>query len=90
MGTRSRTGTRGKQARSRAGTHAHPAPNSGTPVRNPQGVDGFNALPDENAEQGQYRNELARVGIQHEASNRDLGCWNADQGDPDLVAPLFP
>jgi len=52
-------------------------------------MDGVDALPDEDAEEGEYGDEFARAGIQHETSDIDTGSSPDDRGDTGLGGVTF-
>ena len=54
---------------SEPGRDAHSTSHRGASVRDTESVDGIDALPDQNARPGEYRDESARVGVQHEAND---------------------
>src|ERR1700732_578560 len=65
-------------ARSQSGQDARPPPDRGASVRDHQGVDGGDALPNENVTESGDRNGIARAGLQHEARDADSGRWRID------------
>ena len=52
-------------------------------------LDGLNALPDQNAGSGEYRDESARAGVQHEAHDEHDGYETAHRGDGGVESPFF-
>ena len=67
--------------------HAATARHRGAPLRHDQVLDGLDALPDEDATQGASRDEPARSGLQHEASDQPDRNRETRGGDPG-VGPL--
>ena len=51
-------------------------------------MDGIGPLPDEDAEEGEYGDEFACAGVQHETSDIDTGSRPDDRGDTGLEKPL--
>ena len=64
-----------------------------TTVEHPFGtlesVDGIDPLPHQNARQGEYRDESARVGVQHEANDEYYGYKISHRGDRGIKKPLL-
>ena len=53
-------------------------------------MDGIDALPDQNITAGKYRDELACVGVQHEANDEHHRHETADRGDQGIKGPFLP
>ena len=51
-------------------------------------MDGVDPLPDEDAAEGEYRDESARSGVQHETRDDDLGYCSLDEGYAGLKPSL--
>src|SRR3954454_5022216 len=80
VGTRGRAGHHATTPRSGTGKDGGSAGNGRTPVRHHQGLDGVNALSDQDAAQGQHGDEPPRTGLQSEARDEDPGGRAADGG----------
>ena len=84
-GSRSSAGTSGSQP----GYDAHPSCHRGTPVRHLESVDGIDALHDQNAGSGEYRDESARAGVQHEANDEHYGPEIPHRGNRGIESPFL-
>ena len=61
----------------------------GAPVRYLESLDGLDALPDQNAGSGEYRDESARAGVQHEANDEYYRYKISYRGDGGIKKPLL-
>jgi len=58
-------------------------------VRYAESLDGIDSLPDQSARPGEYRDEPARVGVQHEANDEHPWVENSHRGDRGIGKPFL-
>src|SRR6516225_6797302 len=81
LGARTRFGGDAKAPGSHARGIKAAAADRRAPVRHLESLDGRNTLPDQNAAQGQNRDEFACAGLQHEACDKPPWNKGATAGD---------
>ena len=64
--------------------------NGGASVWHAQNLDGFDPLPDQDTGSGEYRDEFARVGVQHKANDEPHWHETIDRGDKGIESPYLP
>ena len=54
-----------------------------------ESLDGFDPFPDQNARSSEYRDELACVGVQHEADDENHGYKTSHRGHRGIASPFL-
>ena len=80
MGARGRLGRHAEAARSGAAGNGAATADRRASIRDIEGLDGCDALPDPDTQTGQHRDEPASAGLQHEAGAHDHGDRTAAPG----------